>query len=216
MTHSLSPRCHDGGSVVLLRYLCPRQRVRDGMISSTAAAAAAPAERASADASSTAADQDAGATLRLGPELEIPGYGCEDHFLEEDTTQHSWEVLVKLLTDGSTDGLLCDFGMPVMHHGVRYNCRVLCLDGDILLIRPKLFLANGRVPSLTMFCPHGSVTLLPCRWLSMMCSMYYIAHGISATREPCAARGLPVPGILAVGHVGGVDSGVVCGRWQLP
>ena len=51
-------------------------------------------------------------------------------------------MLVKLLTDGSTDGLLCDFGMPVMHQGVRYNCRVLCLNGDILLIRPKLFLAN--------------------------------------------------------------------------
>ena len=25
----------------------------------------------------------AGATYRLGPELEIPGYGCEDHFLEQ-------------------------------------------------------------------------------------------------------------------------------------
>lgn len=23
-----------------------------------------------------------GATLRVGPELEIPGYGCQDHFLE--------------------------------------------------------------------------------------------------------------------------------------
>lgn len=23
-----------------------------------------------------------GATLRVGPELEIPGYGCLDHFLE--------------------------------------------------------------------------------------------------------------------------------------
>ncbi len=74
-----------------------------------------------------------GARLRLGPELEIPGYGCEvsgieirtrslvlivagfhsttpvhvvsdslstlshqDHFLEEDTTAHSWEVLAEL------------------------------------------------------------------------------------------------------------------------
>jgi NAD+ synthase (glutamine-hydrolysing) len=25
----------------------------------------------------------AGATYRLGPELEIPGYGCEDHFYEQ-------------------------------------------------------------------------------------------------------------------------------------
>jgi NAD+ synthase (glutamine-hydrolysing) len=91
---------------------------------------------------SIAGAREAGATLRLGPELEISGYGCEDHFLEEDTTQHSWEVLAELLSDGSTDNMLCDFGMPVTYHGVRYNCRVICLNGDILLIRPKLFLAN--------------------------------------------------------------------------
>ena len=33
---------------------------------------------------------------QVGPELEIPGYGCEDHFLEQDTIEHSWEcVLVR-------------------------------------------------------------------------------------------------------------------------
>jgi len=79
-----------------------------------------------------------GAAYRLGPELEIPGYGCEDHFMEMDTIDHSWAVLASLLADGSTDGMLCDVGMPVMHRGVRYNCRVFCLDGRILLIRPKV------------------------------------------------------------------------------
>ena len=29
----------------------------------------------------------------MGPELEVPGYGCEDHFNELDTVEHSWEVL---------------------------------------------------------------------------------------------------------------------------
>ena len=29
--------------------------------------------------------KDSGARYRLGPELEIPGYGCEDAFLEDDT-----------------------------------------------------------------------------------------------------------------------------------
>lgn len=29
-----------------------------------------------------------GCRYRLGPELEIPGYGCEDHFLETDTFDH--------------------------------------------------------------------------------------------------------------------------------
>lgn len=54
-----------------------------------------------------------GATYRIGPELEISGYGCEDHFLEEDTYLHSWESIVKLLSTDLTDGILCDIGMPI-------------------------------------------------------------------------------------------------------
>ena len=84
----------------------------------------------------------AGAKYRLGPELEIPGYSCEDHFLELDTLQHTWESLATILKGGHTDGILCDIGMPVMHKNVRYNCRVFVLDGEILLIRPKMVLAS--------------------------------------------------------------------------
>ncbi len=83
-----------------------------------------------------------GAKYRLGPELEISGYGCEDAFLEGDTLRHSWEVLAEILSGDLTDGILCDIGMPVMHQGVRYNGRVLALNGRILLIRPKLILAD--------------------------------------------------------------------------
>eukprot|EP00884_Botryococcus_braunii_P002474 jgi/Botrbrau1/12227/Bobra.0197s0020.1 len=32
--------------------------------------------------------------------------------------------------------------MPVMHRGVRYNCRVFLLNGKVLLIRPKMALAD--------------------------------------------------------------------------
>ena len=83
-----------------------------------------------------------GARYRLGPELEITGYSCEDHFLELDTLWHSWESLACILKGGYTDGILCDIGMPVMHKNVRYNCRVFVLDGKLLLIRPKLILAS--------------------------------------------------------------------------
>jgi NAD+ synthase (glutamine-hydrolysing) len=83
-----------------------------------------------------------GATYRVGPELEIPGYGCEDHFNEHDTVEHSWECIAELLRGGHTDGIVCDVGMPVMHRGVRYNCRVFLLNRRVLLIRPKLHLAN--------------------------------------------------------------------------
>jgi NAD+ synthase (glutamine-hydrolysing) len=86
--------------------------------------------------------KEAGAKYRLGPELEISGYGCEDAFLEGDTMRHSWECLAELLNGDLTDGILCDVGMPVMHHGVRYNGRLLLLNRRILLIRPKMILAD--------------------------------------------------------------------------
>ncbi|MCI0396675.1 MAG: NAD(+) synthase [Chloroflexi bacterium] len=84
----------------------------------------------------------AGAKYRLGPELEISGYGCEDAFLEGDTIRHSWECLAEILNSDLTDGILCDLGMPVMHRGVRYNGRILALNRRILLIRPKMILAD--------------------------------------------------------------------------
>ncbi|KAI5294424.1 glutamine-dependent NAD(+) synthetase [Ascosphaera acerosa] len=83
-----------------------------------------------------------GAKIRVGPELEISGYGCMDHFLEQDLYLHCWEMLERILSDVSLHGILIDVGMPVAHRGVRYNCRVICLDGKILLIRPKMWLAN--------------------------------------------------------------------------
>ena len=83
-----------------------------------------------------------GARYRLGPELEITGYSCEDHFLELDTLRHSWESLACILKGGYTDGILCDIGMPIMHKNVRYNCRVFVLNGKLLLIRPKMILAS--------------------------------------------------------------------------
>ena len=85
----------------------------------------------------------AGARYRVGPELEIPGYGCEDHFLEADTVAHSWDALAALLRDEElTRGMLVDVGMPLMHRGVRYNCRVFLLDRRVVLVRPKAHLAD--------------------------------------------------------------------------
>ncbi|KAK7556900.1 hypothetical protein IWX49DRAFT_559083 [Phyllosticta citricarpa] len=96
----------------------------------------------------------AGAALRVGPELEITGYGCLDHFLESDTFLHSWEMLAKILSDKSCNDILLDVGMPVMHRNVRYNARVICCNGQILLIRPKLWLANdGNYREMRYFTP---------------------------------------------------------------
>lgn len=83
-----------------------------------------------------------GAKLRVGPELELSGYSCEDHFLEMDTYLHCEQSLAAILQSDATDGILCDIGLPMMHNNVRYNCKVLCLNRRILLIRPKACLAN--------------------------------------------------------------------------
>lgn len=96
--------------------------------------------------------KEAGAMIRLGPELEITGYGCEDHFLELDTVSHAWECLKELLLGDWTDDILCSFGMPVIKGSERYNCQILCLNRKILMIRPKVWLANdGNYRELRWF-----------------------------------------------------------------
>nr|XP_033338740.1 glutamine-dependent NAD(+) synthetase isoform X2 [Megalopta genalis] len=82
--------------------------------------------------------KEAGATYRSGPELEICGYSCEDHFYEPDTLLHSWEALATIVKSPVAENILVDVGMPVMHKNVTYNCRVVFLNQRILLIRPKM------------------------------------------------------------------------------
>jgi len=95
-----------------------------------------------------------GCTFRAGPELEITGYGCEDHFLENDTFIHAWASLANLLSDDTTDGILCHIGMPVMHRNVSYNCFVWVVNREIVGIRPKIFLANdGNYREMRYFTP---------------------------------------------------------------
>lgn len=42
--------------------------------------------------------KEMGARYRLGPELELCGYGCEDHFLEHDTFLHCDQSLAAVLS----------------------------------------------------------------------------------------------------------------------
>ncbi|KAI4374193.1 hypothetical protein MLD38_012213 [Melastoma candidum] len=101
---------------------------------------------------SIAKSKEAGAVIRLGPELEITGYGCEDHFLELDTVHHAWECLKDILLGDLTDGILCSIGMPVIRGSERYNCQVLCMNRKIIMIRPKMWLANdGNYRELRWF-----------------------------------------------------------------
>uniref|UniRef100_A0A672GNV3 Glutamine-dependent NAD(+) synthetase n=1 Tax=Salarias fasciatus TaxID=181472 RepID=A0A672GNV3_SALFA len=86
------------------------------------------------------------------------GYGCADHFYESDTLLHSFQVLKDLLESPVTQDIICDVGMPIMHHNVRYNCRVLFLNRKVLLIRPKMLMANhGNYREMRWFSPWRQV-----------------------------------------------------------
>ncbi|CDK25271.1 unnamed protein product [Kuraishia capsulata CBS 1993] len=95
-----------------------------------------------------------GARLRVGPELEVCGYGCLDHFLENDVYLHSWEMYSSILANKDTYDIVLDIGMPVIHKDRRYNCRVISYNGKILFIRPKIVLANdGNYREMRFFIP---------------------------------------------------------------
>ncbi|KAK6535827.1 glutamine-dependent NAD(+) synthetase [Arthrobotrys megalospora] len=79
----------------------------------------------------------AGASLRVGPELEICGSDCLDSFFEDDLYIHSWEMLGSILADRECNNIVLCIGMPVKHNGKRYNSMVFALNGKILLIAPR-------------------------------------------------------------------------------
>ncbi|UMM29095.1 hypothetical protein L5515_011627 [Caenorhabditis briggsae] len=87
-----------------------------------------------------------GARIRLGPELEIPGYGCADHFFELDTERHSWEMLSKLVEKSKEwPELLVITGLPTRFRGLLYNCAAALKNGKLLFIRAKMGLADDNV-----------------------------------------------------------------------
>ncbi|XP_043932891.1 glutamine-dependent NAD(+) synthetase [Protopterus annectens] len=133
-----------------------------------------------------------GARYRLGPELEICGYGCSDHFYESDTILHSFQVLATLLTSPITEDIICDVGMPVMHRNVRYNCRVIFLNKKILLIRPKMILANsGNYRELRWFTPWSKPRLVEEYFLPRMIQnltgqdTVLFGDAVIATKDTC-------------------------------
>ena len=74
---------------------------------------------------------------------------------ESDTDLHSWESLAMILEDPVCQDILLDIGMPVTHKNVRYNCRIISYNKQILLIRPKLHLANdGNYREMRCTAPH--------------------------------------------------------------
>lgn len=77
-----------------------------------------------------------------------------DHFLENEVYENSWDSLYSILTDPALHGIMIDVGLPLLHRNCRYNARAIILDGKILCLRPKLYLANdGNFREMRFFTP---------------------------------------------------------------
>lgn len=135
--------------------------------------------------------KEKGAKFRLGPELELSGYSCEDHFLEMDTYIHCDQSLACILDSGVTCGILCDIGMPILHNNVRYNCRVFCLDNKILLIRPKVFMADdGNYRERRFFTSWKDTGVLENHTLSDVLKNANCGLHAGSVRETCVPFGV--------------------------
>ncbi|KAE9417480.1 hypothetical protein Angca_005993, partial [Angiostrongylus cantonensis] len=81
-----------------------------------------------------------GPRLLLGPELEIPGYGCAYHFFKLDMAIHSWEILKGIVREilGSLVDLfqrpvlLIVTRMPVRQRILLYNYVLAVLNGYVI------------------------------------------------------------------------------------
>ena len=77
------------------------------------------------------------------PELVTTGYSCQDHFYESETYMLSMNIIRRICKDEElTKDILLVLGIPVIHDGVRYNTMTFINNGEIILIRPKINLAD--------------------------------------------------------------------------
>jgi len=77
------------------------------------------------------------------PELCLTGYGCEDAFHAVNTHQRAWHALEELLPE--TRGMVVSFGLPVLHQNGLFNCATLAVDGHLVGLVAKRFLAGDGI-----------------------------------------------------------------------
>ena len=87
--------------------------------------------------------RDRGVVVVCLPELCLTGYGCEDAFHAANTHQRAWTALQELLPD--TRGMIVSFGLPVLHQNGLFNCAGLVVDGRLVGLVAKRFLAGDGI-----------------------------------------------------------------------
>lgn len=101
-------------------------------------------------------------------------------------------MLARIIDDGHCQDILVDVGMPVRHRNVRYNCRVIFFNRKILLIRPKMYLAeDGNYREMRYFTAWQRVREVEDYYLESIVGkitgQYKVAFGdaVISTRDSC-------------------------------
>lgn len=77
------------------------------------------------------------------PEMCLTGYGCEDQFLSQFTTQKALESLQALLP--KIKNQLVVLGVPLWYENKLFNVAAIVHNGKVVAFIPKQFLANDGV-----------------------------------------------------------------------
>jgi NAD+ synthase (glutamine-hydrolysing) len=85
-----------------------------------------------------------GVTVLCLPELCLTGYGCEDMFHSAELQRSAWSMLERVASE-ETAGMVVVLGLPVEHRGAVYNCAALCVDGAVVGLVAKRFLAGDGI-----------------------------------------------------------------------
>ena len=88
----------------------------------------------------TAEALERGASVVVFPELSIPGYTCEDLFLQSRLLEAGDEALARLLE--TPRPIVSIVGMPIYYKNNLYNCAVVIANGKIQGIVPKSYIPN--------------------------------------------------------------------------
>lgn len=83
-----------------------------------------------------------GAKVLLTPELSISSYTCADLFFNDTLLKGCEDALSEIVENSAGKDMAIIVGMPIRHRLCLYNCAVVILNGEILGVVPKEYIAN--------------------------------------------------------------------------
>ncbi|MEM7447418.1 MAG: NAD(+) synthase [Myxococcota bacterium] len=85
----------------------------------------------------------AGVSLLCLPELCLSGYGCEDMFLSGSVERYAWQALEEVAPHSAN--MVVAVGLPVSYRSRVFNCAALLVDGQVVGLVAKQFLARAGI-----------------------------------------------------------------------